>query len=587
MSTQSAIDLEIERRVNYWLTGPFDDATKAQVQQLKQKDPQGLIDAFFSDLAFGTGGLRALMGPGSNRINIYTIRQATQGLANYLRKQNPHGTLSVLIGFDSRHHSQEFAQESARVLAGNKIHVYLLDELRPTPYISFALRLKGASAGIMITASHNPKEYNGYKVYWSDGAQVVAPHDTGIVHEVDALKDLSCVKLAAIDDPHIETISTAALDGHYFGAIAPLQHFPKESHQLGSSLKIVYTSLHGTGITMVPKALRAWGFSNLHLVKEQITPDGNFPTVKFPNPEYREALQLATQHLEATQSDIAIATDPDADRIGVVARHLGQNVLINGNEMAAICVEYLCQTLTQLKAVPPKGAFVTTIVTTPLLKEIAQKQGIACFEVLTGFKYIGEKIHLWETSDPSYQFIFGAEESYGYLLGTHARDKDAIISACLIAEIALRAKLQGKTLIDTLHAIYKKYGIFREKQLSLNFNPGKEGMEQMASYMHHLRANPLQSISGIPILFIEDYQSRTRQICATHTLEKLDLPQSDVLLLHLADQSRLVIRPSGTEPKIKIYGSVTTQQYQTIDAGIKKCDAHLDTLFAGIRSVVA
>jgi phosphomannomutase len=583
MATAAAITPEMQKRIDYWLTGPFDEKTKAEVRALKEKNPQGLVDAFFTDLSFGTGGMRGIMGAGTNRMNVYTIRLATQGLANYLRKQNKQNKLSVVIGYDSRNHSQEFAKEAARVLAGNGIHVYLLDELRPTPYISFACRFKRASAAINITASHNPKEYNGYKVYWSDGAQVVSPHDEGIVKEADALIDLSSVRVAPINDPLIETVKTSSLDQEYLKAIAPLQHFPEESKKNGASLKIVYTPLHGTGITIVPNALKGWGFSSIHLVNEQIIPDGNFPTVKFPNPEYKETLKLGIEHLERTGSDLLIATDPDADRIGAVIRDHGKTVLFNGNEMAAICVDYLCEILPKLKKMPPKGAFVTTIVTTELLKKIATVNHQSCFEVLTGFKYIGEKIHEWETSKDGYQFIFGAEESYGYLLGTHSRDKDAIISSCLIAEIALYAKLQGQTLLNRLQQIYKKYGIFREKQMSLNFNPGKEGMDQMASVMKRLRSNPPKTIAGHAVVSIEDYEKRLRINLATSKTEKLELPQSDVLLFWLDDKSRLVIRPSGTEPKIKIYGCVTAEKFSSIESGIQECDQRLDLLLDTLK----
>ncbi len=573
MTTQVSLSPEIQRRVDYWLTGPFDENTKAQVLSLKEKNPQGLIDAFFSDLSFGTGGLRGLMGPGTSQLNIYTIRLATQGLANYLCHQNKGGALSVLIGFDSRHHSQEFAEEAAKVLAGNNIYVYLLSKLRPTPYISFACRFKKASAAIMITASHNPKEYNGYKVFWSDGAQIVAPHDEGIVREVDALKDLSSVRLSDLDNPLIEIIPTH-LDAEYLRAIAPLQLFPEEDRKSGPALKIVYTGLHGTGGAIIPQALKSWGFSSLHLVNEQMAPDGNFPTIKYPNPEHPEALKLGIEQLERTRSDIVLATDPDADRIGVVVSHRGKPVLINGNEMAAICIDFLCEVLPKLGKMPPKGAFVTTIVTTELLKKIAEANQIPCFEVLTGFKYIGEKIHLWEMSEEGYSFLFGAEESYGYLLGTHARDKDAIIASCLIAEIALYAKLQGQTLIDRLHHIYKKYGIFREKQMSINFNPGKEGMEQMAQVMHSLRTNPPKMIGGQPVVCIEDYEKGTVRV---------DLPQSDVLLFRLKDKTRLVIRPSGTEPKIKIYGGASSENFSTIESGIQECDERLDRLMHALK----
>lgn len=573
---------EIQKRIDYWLEGPFDEKTKEEVRALITKDPQGLIDAFFSDLSFGTGGMRGIMGPGTTRMNIYTIQLATQGLANYLHKQNARSRLSVLIGFDSRHHSHEFAKEAARVLAGNGIQVYLLTELRPTPYVSFACRFKKANAAIMITASHNPKEYNGYKVYWSDGAQVVFPHDEGIMKEAEKLKDLSSVHLAPIDDPLIESVPTT-LDDEYLKAIFPLQHFPQEDKKNGASLKIIYTSLHGTGITIVPRALKEWGFSTIQMVTNQITLDGDFPTVAFPNPEYRETLKLGIEHLEKTQSDIVLATDPDADRIGVCILHQGKSILINGNEMAAICVDYLCEVLTTLKTMPPKGAFVTTIVSTELLKKIANAYQKPCFEVLTGFKYIGEKIHLWETSSNGFQFIFGAEESYGYLLGTHARDKDAIITSCLIAEIALHDKLQGRTLLDRLHRIYKNYGIFREKQISINFNPGKEGMDKMAAVMKQLRHDPPKNIAGKIVVYLEDYENHERFYFDSKKTEKLDLPKSDVLLFRLEDESRLVIRPSGTEPKLKIYGGAAAKKFESIEEGIKECDKRLDVFLDALK----
>jgi phosphoglucomutase/phosphomannomutase len=410
----------------------------------------------------------------------------------------------------------------------------------------------------------------------------VPPHDTGIVNEVDALTDLSQVKLAGPDDRLIEIVPTT-LDAEYLKAIAPLQHFPEECRKQGSSLHIVYTSLHGTGITMVPKALKEWGFTSVHLVDEQITPDGDFPTVQFPNPEYKEALALGIAHLKKTGSDIVLATDPDADRIGVVVQHQGEPVLINGNEMAAICMDYLCEVLTTLKKMPARGAFVTTIVTTELLKKIAAAYHKPLFEVLTGFKYIGEKIHLWEMEPNGHTFIFGGEESYGYLLGTHARDKDAIISSCLIAEIALYEKLKGHTLIDRLHSIYKKYGIFREKQMSLNFSPGKEGMETMSLVMEKLRSNPPQEIDGQPVVCIEDYDLQTRLYTGSGKREELDLPPSDVLLFRLKDNTRLVIRPSGTEPKIKIYGGVASEDFASVDSGIKECDARLDSFLQALK----
>lgn len=382
------------------------------------------------------------------------------------------------------------------------------------------------------------------------------------------------VKRSCLSDPRI-TIVDERFDSHFLDAIRPLQLFPKENHSHGASLKITYTSLHGTGITMVPKALIDWGFTNINYVEEQIKPDGDFPTVPFPNPEYPQALKLGTEALIQTHSDLLIANDPDADRMGVVVMHQGVATPLNGNEAAAICVDYLCEVLTTQGKVPKKGAFVTTIVTTELLKTIAAHYKIPCVEVLTGFKYIGEKMRLWETKSPGYTFIFGAEESYGCLLGTYARDKDAIIGSCLFAEIALYAKMQGQTLIDRLHLIYKKYGLYREKQLSLNFNPGKEGMDQMKTLMTRLRKSPPKTIGDQKVVSIQDYEMAT------------DLPKSNVLKFTLADQSALIIRPSGTEPKIKIYGSVSEKNFSSVAAGIATCDQKLDTLLTRLKNDIS
>ncbi len=537
------MDGEIKKRVDTWLNGPYDSETKEEILKLS---PQELQDAFYTDLSFGTAGLRGIMGVGTTRMNIYTVTMATQGLSNYILKQK--GQHRVLIGYDSRHNSLLFAQKTAQVLAANGIEALLLKELRPVPFVSFGTRYRKCTAGVMITASHNPKEYNGYKVYWSDGAQIVPPHDIGIMEEVRAIKDFSEVKLVRLSHPNIHIIN-GELDEAYINAIRPLQHFPEDNKKEGSSVKIVYTSLHGTGITMVPKALNDWGFTSISYVEEQIKPDGDFPTVKFPNPEYKEATALGIEYLDKTGSDILIATDPDADRIGIVVKHQGKAVALTGNEMASICAEFICEN-TKL---PSNGAIVTTIVSTEILKAVAKAHNVACVEVLTGFKYIGEKIHIWEQTK-EYTFLFGAEESYGCLLGTVARDKDSIVAACLISEITLHAKKQGLTLIDLLNQIYKKYGFYREKQVSLSFPAGEEGMTKISAIMDKLRKSPLKDAT------CEDYQKGIR-----------DLPPSNVLIFRFQDDAKLIIRPSGTEPKIKLYVSA----HGTSE---KACDDRLEEL---------
>lgn len=556
----------IERRVQEWLDGPYDDETKAQIRQWQSDNPELLKDAFYTDLSFGTGGLRGIMGVGSNRMNVYTVRRASQGLANYLRKSQKEP--SVFIGFDSRHHSEEFALESARVLAANGVKVYLLKHLRPTPFISFGCRHKKCSAAIMITASHNPPEYNGYKVYWNDGAQVVPPHDTGIMKEVEAIHDLRKVKLAEPNDRLIIRID-GELDQPYIEAIRPLSYQAKQNHHFGENLKITYTSLHGTGVTLVPPSLKDWGFTNLFYVEEQMVPDGDFPTAKKPNPEYKETLHLGIHTLLQTGSDILLATDPDADRMAVVVRHHDKPVILTGNEIAAICVYYICETVKN--KLLKKGAFITTIVSSDLIPTIARSYNIPCFEVLTGFKYIAEKIHKWETEKDGYHFLFGAEESYGYLLGTVARDKDAVLTSCFISEIALHLKLQNLTLVDYLYKIFHKFGIFREKQLSMEFE-GAEGAEKMHQLMDHLRQNLPRTFGGKLVLAVEDYKKGVR-----------DLPKSDVLLFRLEDESKIVIRPSGTEPKIKIYAGVREKKFHSIKEGLHACDHKLDQLLEATR----
>jgi len=542
---------EIEIKVQEWLSDSFDKETQQEVQKLLEGDSAVVIDAFYTTVAFGTGGMRSVMGVGTNRLNRYTIRFATQGLANYILKQNiPHP--KVFIGYDSRHHSREFAEETARVLAGNKIETFITKDLRPTPFVSFGCRHHGCTAAVMITASHNPPEYNGYKVYWSDGAQVVPPHDVGIMAEVEKVTHPNAVELAPFKDSLIHEVGKED-DEAYFEALTPLQNHPEANQKEGNSLHIIYSPLHGCGSTTLPEALKRWGFTNLSFVEAQKLPDGDFPAAHSPNPEQKETLQLGIDQLLAEKGDIFIATDPDADRMGVVVRHQEKSIILNGNQIASLCLYYLCNT----KSLPENSAAVTTIVTTELFRLIAESYKVTPFEVLTGFKYIGEKIHEWEQTH-DHCFLFGAEESLGFLYGTHSRDKDATIAACLLAEMTLQLKKKGKTLIDLLNEIYKKYGPFLEAQLSIPFGGGKDGMEKMKTVMEALRRSPPNEINKQQVIEVTDYLS-------DHTA----LPKSNVLLFRVDDHSKFVIRPSGTEPKIKIYGLVRHNEKGKLETSLE------------------
>ncbi len=542
---------EIQKRVTEWLTGDYDQKTKDEIKILTEKQ---LNDVFYDYLSFGTGGIRALMDVGTNRLNRYTIQMITQGLANYLHHSFK-DDIAVMIGYDNRHNSRLFAEETAKVLAGNNIKAYLLKEMRPTPFVSFACRYNLCKAAIMITASHNPPEYNGYKVYWEDGAQVLSPHDKGIVTQVQEITSIKQVHISELTSDLIVEPG-ADLDQAYLKAIELLQHYPERNAREGKNLKITYTSLHGTGATLMKQALSSWGFSNINYVESQMIPSGDFPTVKSPNPESIEALEMGIKQMLLEKSDLLIATDPDADRVGVVIRDKDQAIAFNGNQIAVLCAHFLCDTLQKLHRLPENGALVTTIVTTELLGKIAERYQISCFEVLTGFKYIGEKIRQWEDSSEGYQFLFGAEESYGYLIGTHARDKDAIATSCLIAEITSIAKSQGKTLQTILNEIYSEYGYFLEKQKSFQFAAGQQGIEEIANIMKSLREKQPMMIGKNTITHIEDYENGKSMNIIEGKETLLSLPCSNVLIYRLEDQSKIVIRPSGTEPKLKIYAAV-------------------------------
>lgn len=565
------LDTDVENKVQAWLEGPFDPKIKEEILRLKKENPKELSDAFFKDLSFGTGGMRGIMGIGTNRMNLYTIGIATQGLANYIRKQpKPEKGYSVFIGYDVRHHSKEFAEEAARILSGNDIEVFLSKEICPTPLVSFACRHFECSAAIMITASHNPPQYNGYKVYWSDGCQVVPPHDIGIMEEAEKIKSPAQILKG---DSYQEI--DGSIDRAYLLELKSLQLFPDLSQ---IPLKILYSNLHGTGIRLVPPALREWGYLDLSFVEKQKSLDGNFPHAHSPNPEEEKTMQLGMEQLVREKKDLFIATDPDADRVGVVVLDHQKPFRLTGNQTACLCLHHICQALESKNEFPPNGAFIKTIVTTELFKVIAENFGAKCIDVLTGFKYIGEKIGLWEKAFDAFQFLFGAEESYGSLFGTFVRDKDAISASCLITEMTALAKKQNLTLVDRLYQIYQKYGVHRESLTNLAFSDSQAGMDQMQSLMKRLRENPPQKIAGKEVVLLEDYLTRKAIDFRTGKTTSLDLPESDVLRFWLSDQSKLVIRPSGTEPKVKIYAETVEKEVHDVEKAIASCDERLKKL---------
>lgn len=576
-AVKAEIDPETQKNVDSWLSGSYDEASKAEVRRLQRENPEALLDAFYKHLSFGTGGMRGEMGVGTNRMNLYTVRAASQGLANYLLKQdikNP----SILINYDCRNHSKEFAEEAAKVFAANGISVLLFDAIRPVALTSFGILHLHCSCGVMITASHNPLQYNGYKVWWSDACQVLPPHDSGIIAQVDAISDPAQVKVADLTSPLIKSVGRE-VDAAYIEALSHYPLHPAENKTKGKNLKIVYTSLHGNGIHTVPPVLTDWGFTNITLVDEQCRIDGNFPTTPSPNPEEPAALALGIEKLKAVNGDILFATDPDADRLGIVVMHKGTPVLLNGNESVCIALEHICRALKEAKNMPTKPMCIKTIVTTELFRAITEHYQISCLDVLTGFKYIGEKIAQWEEDKAvdvaAHHYIFGGEESYGALYGTHARDKDAPVFAAILAEAASHLKVQGKTLIDFLHEIYHKYGVYREKLLSLTFE-GKEGADKMHEMMTRLRQNPPKTIGSSAVTCIEDYLTHTAYFPESGTKEPLILPKSNVIRITLADHTRLVVRPSGTEPKIKIYCSTFSKHFITDPAALTKCIATCD-----------
>lgn len=545
------IDPTIQEKINQWLSPEYDSETVAAVRALIDQDAQTeLIDSFYKDLEFGTGGLRGIMGVGSNRINKYSLGKATQGLANYLKSIYKDTPIKVAIAYDSRNNSQNFGRLVADVFSANDIQVYLFNELRPTPLLSFAIRHFGCQSGVMLTASHNPKEYNGYKAYWNDGCQITAPHDTNIIDEVNKIHSVSAIKFTA-NPANIIAVGDE-IDLLYMEANQALSLHP-EAVEAQKDLKIVYSPIHGTGITLVPAMLKAWGFTNVHIVQEQATPDGNFPTVIYPNPEEEDAMAMATQKGAALDADLVLATDPDADRVGVAVKNTEGNFqLLNGNQIGALLTHYVLESKKQADSLRPTDYIVKTIVTTELIRQIANNYQVTSYETLTGFKFIGEQIT--KIGDQG-KYLVGGEESYGFLVGDLVRDKDAANSCAFLAEMTAFYKTQGKSLFDVLLALYQKYGFYQEKLVSLT-KKGKAGAEEIKEMMVRLRQNPPLTLAGISVTEIKDYQNQVATNLKTGEKIAIDLPVSDVLQFITVDGDVISARPSGTEPKIKFYCSV-------------------------------
>ena len=541
----------VQDKINQWLQGSYDEDTKKEIQQLlDEKKYTDLTDAFYRDLEFGTGGLRGIMGAGSNRVNKYTIGTATQGLSNYLKKTYPNEQIKVAIAHDSRNNADFFAKTTADVFSANGIHVYFFKALRPTPELSFAIRQLGCKSGVMLTASHNPKEYNGYKAYGEDGGQLVSPADTDVMNEVSAIKNIDEVKFGRVE-ANVELIGEE-IDQQYLKDILSLS-VSKEAIQRQKNLKIVYSPIHGTGITLVPKALAEFGFENVILVDEQATPDGNFPTVIYPNPEEKEALTLSLKKAKETDADLVLATDPDGDRVGIAVKN-DQNewILFNGNQTGSLLLNYLMTAWQESGKLTGKEYVVKTIVTTYLIDKIAASKNINCYNTLTGFKYIGQlmtKLLGKET------FIAGGEESYGYLVGSFSRDKDAVVSSAFISEMTAFYKDKGSSLYEALIEMYLQYGFYKEKLVSIT-KKGKSGAEEIVAMIEKFRTTPPTELGGSKVVVLKDYEKGVETDLNSGKTSKLDFPKSDVLQFVTEDGSIVSARPSGTEPKIKFYCSV-------------------------------
>jgi len=549
-----------------WTSDLFDAETRAEAQALLEQGGDTLIEPFYKDLDFGTGGMRGIMGVGTNRINPYTLGLATQGLAVYAHQSMGRKDLKAAIAYDSRNNSQSFARKVAEVLSANGVHTYLFEELRPTPELSFAVRELGCDFGIVLTASHNPKEYNGYKVYWNDGGQLVPPHDKGVIEQVRATR-FEDIRWDA-NEALIETVGTA-IDDKYTDMVAGLSL----SNAGKTELNIVFTALHGTSIVSVPPALAKAGFTNVQLVEAQSTPDGNFPTVASPNPEESAALAMAVAQAEATNADLVIGCDPDTDRVGIAVNDgTGKMQLLNGNDTAALLVHYILNAYKTNGTIPANGFTAATVVTTDLIADISAAYGVPCYRCLTGFKWIADIIN----NKPEEQFLVGGEESYGYLIGDDVRDKDAVASAVMIAEMAANAKAQGRTVLQQLEAIHREFGQYQERLISIT-KKGRSGAQEIADMMTALRNDPPKTLAGSPVIVAIDHSNSTQTDLRTGATSSTELPGSNVLQFITEAGDKVSARPSGTEPKIKFYFSVRTTTGESHAATKAELERKIDT----------
>ena len=544
------MEAAIQEKVTTWLNGNFDEKVKSKIRELQKSNPDELADAFYRNLEFGTGGLRGTMGVGTNRINKYTIGMATQGYANYLKKSFPGQEIRVAIAHDSRNNSRFFAETTAHVFAANGIKVFLFEDLRPTPELSFAIRQLGCKGGVVCTASHNPKEYNGYKAYWDDGGQLVPPHDKNVIVEVEKIASVDEVKWNGNDENII--IIGKEMDEAYIKMVKGLSVYP-EVIQKEKDLKIVYTPIHGTGIKLVPQVLKEFGFANVHIVEEKKNPDGNFPTVAYPNPEEKETMSIGLKKAEALDADILLGTDPDADRVGIgVKDSNGKWILMNGNQTAVLAFNYMIESRKEKGIAQPNDMVVKTIVTTDMIDVFAAKSGITCYNVLTGFKWIAELIKEKEAKE---NYVIGGEESYGLMIGSQLRDKDAVSAVAILCEMAAYEKSKGRSLYEKLIQLYVDHGLYKEHLISIT-KKGRDGQQQIADMMERFRNNPPKVLAGSNVIELLDYEKRIKTNLQTKKQSPIALPQSNVLQFILEDGSKISARPSGTEPKIKFYFSV-------------------------------